>query len=546
MFARLMKDVLPEFLEGGADVLMAVSGGPDSMAMADILCRYAGAGGAGGSVRLAAVHINHGLRQEAEEEEGLVRAFAQERDLSLSVHRFDAMAYAQSVHKPLQDAARQWRYRCFASVMEELGFTSLATAHHMNDQAETLVYRFLRGSGTLGLAGIWPDRVETGWSQNDGQGAHVQGIHGQENLKSRQMRLIRPLLSVSKEEIFAYCHERGISYALDKSNESGKYIRNRIRLELIPHLEQHYNPRLQEVLNHTAEVLRWDEAYFQSVVAEKWSLYGRGVCGRAGALLWTAWQEPEAILSRLLRRAMALVRQEPRGMEQRFVKGLMMGRFPRGWSQDLPGLRVVATEEAMVFLSPSVEWTQADVANGFCHILANGPGDDCDRSDDCDRLDECDRLDDCDCPEKHISLVLVPNVWQEVKDRINKERVSQIGLFSEDMAERIGLMGRSDVRVMAEIVLDQETGKGLRGPFEYRGRRPGDRVFAAGVGHKRLKKVWQEHGVPGYLRDGFKVLAVGFLVLAIPGLGVVSRLEGGEGAGRGVPARWVLMSRVVS
>ncbi|MDR2737238.1 MAG: tRNA lysidine(34) synthetase TilS, partial [Gracilibacteraceae bacterium] len=474
-----------------------------------------------------------------------------------------AGAYAQSVGKPMQEAAREWRYNRFAADMKELGWAPpemLATAHHLNDQAETLLYRFLRGSGTAGLAGIWPDRLEKGWDE--------------------PLRIIRPLLTVTKNEILAYCQERGIHYARDMSNESDRYTRNRIRLALMPQLEKEYNPRLQDVLSHTAEVMRWDEVFFQKVVDEKWQLYGQGTQGRTVTVLWAAWQEPEAILSRLLRRAAAIAREEPRGLELKYVKKLMEGNYSQGWSQDLPGVKVTAAAAGMVFRQWTMDngqWTM-DKADIFQPV-------------DQWTMDKADILQPVDqgARDKAVILqpvdqrtigvaandvVLVPNQWQKLSlsDEEGDCRkgceaqsvedfphcplsivhcplplsivhcplncpLSLIGLFPEKTAREL-LSLEPHIRKIGEIWLDEAAVAGRGEPIEYRRRRPGDKVYVAGVGHKQLKKIWQECGVPAWRRDQLGVVAMGTLVLAIPALNVVSRpVNVGMG-----PVCWWLMS----
>lgn len=206
-------------------VVAAVSGGPDSVAMLDclLLLKY----------RPIVAHVNHGLRgEDSDADEAFVRRLAEEAGLPFYVKRVDAAVLARERGMTVEEAGRSARYSFFGEVMERTGCMRTALAHHRDDQAETVLLHMLRGSGPEGLRGMTPVR---------------DGV------------FIRPMLYVSREEILAYCRERGLSYREDASNADTDYQRNRIRHHLLPQLEV-YNPRVREALVRTAEIIREEDA----------------------------------------------------------------------------------------------------------------------------------------------------------------------------------------------------------------------------------------------------------------------------------------------
>lgn len=321
MYGRLKTDILPMLVPSDSRILVAVSGGPDSVALFHILNRYAKEEGQ--HISLVISHIHHGVRKESDQEEVLVKKIAAEFNAEISVHRFKAKEYADNANKSFQEAAREWRYARFREDQEKYGCDLIATAHHMGDQAETVMYRLLRGSGTAGLGGIYP---------------FTSGI-------------IRPLLTVSKRELLEYCNIEGLSFAIDQSNFEKIYARNRIRLELLPLLEKNYNSRIEEALSRTAELLRWDEDYIQKQVLLLWEKYCCQPELNKTVVSYEAWLEPEAILSRIFRLAAKKVSGDPRGLEYKFIKILMEEGRQKGWQQDLPGIKVFGEEEGLAFYS---------------------------------------------------------------------------------------------------------------------------------------------------------------------------------------------------
>lgn len=216
----------------GDSIVVAVSGGPDSVALLHALEEVSRLHT---PLRLICAHAHHGFRpEESDEEAEVVRKLANQLDIPFVMSRLEVPAYMKSSGKGPQEAARVLRYRFLHETAMQYGAKSIALAHHGDDQAETVMLHLLRGSGTTGLAGMRPVRME------------------------KNVQLIRPLLRMYKTELVSACEQKHIPYVVDSSNEHNKYRRNAIRMDVLPYLGQ-YNNQLTESLNRLAEVLRAED-----------------------------------------------------------------------------------------------------------------------------------------------------------------------------------------------------------------------------------------------------------------------------------------------
>lgn len=229
-------------------IIIGVSGGMDSVFLLDQLYQL--------KQPLIAAVFDHGLRPEAAEESKFVHAFCAERGIPCVQGAGDVNAYANETGTGTEEAARALRYRFLFDLAAERKAAAVATAHHANDQAETVLMHLLRGSGTDGLCGMQPYSLP--------------------NPFSRTIALIRPLLRIPREEIACTVREEGLPYRDDRSNSDPSYTRNRIRLDLIPKLEQEYNPQLVSALCRLAESTALDREVLESacdVAAARISLH---------------------------------------------------------------------------------------------------------------------------------------------------------------------------------------------------------------------------------------------------------------------------------
>ncbi|MDA8213273.1 MAG: tRNA lysidine(34) synthetase TilS [Clostridia bacterium] len=222
----------------GDRIIVAVSGGADSVALLYCLMDLASELG----FQLYVVHVNHMLRgTEAEEDAGYVAELAEKHNLPCAIRRVDVGYLAKMMPTSKQDAARALRYGILEEEAANWGANKIALGHHADDQAETILLHLLRGTGLEGLVGMQPVR--------DG-------------------RYIRPLLEVTRQEIENYCSESNLKFRTDRSNLEPVYLRNRIRLELMPLLQREYNPALVRGLSRLANLAR-EESNFLTQEAGK-------------------------------------------------------------------------------------------------------------------------------------------------------------------------------------------------------------------------------------------------------------------------------------
>lgn len=222
-------------LRAGMRLALAVSGGADSVALLRSMVEAAPQIG----LVLSVIHVHHGIRgRAADEDAAFVEALAARHGLSFHLHRVDTPAHAERQHETLEEAARHLRYAVFRELMKEKLADAVATAHTLDDQAETVLLKLLRGAWTEGLSGIHP--VVT----------FPEGI------------VLRPLLEVRRAQIETWLHEMDQPWCEDVTNRDTAFLRNRVRHELLPQLAS-YNPQITLQLSHMAELARDEESYWK-------------------------------------------------------------------------------------------------------------------------------------------------------------------------------------------------------------------------------------------------------------------------------------------
>ena len=222
-------------LQPGDRVLAAVSGGADSVALLYWLCAECAAGRVAG---VAAAHLHHGLRgEEADRDEAFVRRLCEKRGVPLHIRREDVGARAKEAGEGIEEAGRRLRYAFFDEIARTEGYDRIATAHTLSDNVETVLLHMTRGCGPDGLCGIAPSRG----------------------------RLIRPLLTCTREEVEAYCRACGLDFVTDSTNADVAYARNRVRGRVVPELER-INPKMQEAFGRMIRQARCDAAFWDRQV----------------------------------------------------------------------------------------------------------------------------------------------------------------------------------------------------------------------------------------------------------------------------------------
>lgn len=239
-------------------VVVGVSGGPDSVALLHALVGLKAHFG----YRLHVAHLNHGLRgRQSDLDAEFVRDLAARLGVQATVEKRDVSGLRRQWRLGLEEAARVARYQFFAEQVERLGARCVAVGHTADDQVETVVLHWLRGTGLAGLRGMRPvARLQVGlkWTQGPPQ----------------EVAVVRPMLEVSRREVEDYVKAHGLSVRTDVSNLDPRILRNRVRLELLPYLEQ-YNPRFRPATLRTARIAAQDYDYIQSQVLAAWPKIGR-------------------------------------------------------------------------------------------------------------------------------------------------------------------------------------------------------------------------------------------------------------------------------
>ena len=272
---RLLRFVAEhELIRPGDRVAVAVSGGADSVALLRLLLKARNELG----IVLSVAHFHHKIRgQEADEDEGFVRSLAGEHDLPFHAGAADTPQFARDHHVGLEAAARELRYKFFRELIEKNKADRVATAHTLDDQAETVLLRLMRGAGTKGLAGIYPKiKVEGG-------------------------SIIRPLLGARRSEVRAWLTSLGQHWREDATNADLAFTRNRVRHKLLPLIEAEFGGAALSRLADTAEIARAEEEYWEGEVKRaRGELAGdEELSFPMDALL----QQPLAIRRRLVRAA---------------------------------------------------------------------------------------------------------------------------------------------------------------------------------------------------------------------------------------------------
>ena len=419
-------------LPRGSTVVVAVSGGPDSLALLHALNRAA----RDGSVRLHGAHLDHQLRGEASRADAVfVAEMFRSLGIEATVDDADVAAYRKEHRLSLEDAARRVRYEFLGRLAAEREAAAIALGHTSDDQAETVLMHLIRGSGLTGLAGMREQAPR--------------------RLSGRRVLLMRPMLTVSRQETETYCRELGLSPRRDESNLIPDLTRNRIRSQLMPQLER-YNPAVRDALTRLARSVSLDASYLADEVAR--------------VLPGVGWMDEDderftidreafsrlapALRSHLLRRAFLEVSGTLGDLEQVHVDE--MARLiagPAGRSLDLPA-----------GLAFSVDYERAVMGSG--------------------------KADRCPIPlldgERELA---VPG-----ETRVGGWTVSTAVV---DGPELTGLSGESCTAYQA--VLDAES---MEGPLRVRTRRPGDRFQPLGMSQsKKLQDFMVDSKVPRAWRD---------------------------------------------
>lgn len=228
-----------ELIKNGDTIVVGVSGGPDSMTLLNTLKNIKQKNLL--EIKIVVAHINHMIREEADEETEYVKDFCKKNNIECFVKKENVEKIAKEKKLGTEEAGRNLRYEFFEEVAKKVNANKIATAHNSNDNAETVLMNIIRGSGTTGLKGIEP---------------------------IRDNKFIRPLIECDRKEIEEYAEKENIQPKLDKTNKENIYTRNKIRNMLIPYIEENFNPNFINSLNRLSELATIENDYLDKKTVE--------------------------------------------------------------------------------------------------------------------------------------------------------------------------------------------------------------------------------------------------------------------------------------
>ncbi len=427
-----------QMLKRGDKVLVALSGGPDSVALFHVLLELKKEF----SLNLAAAHYNHRLRgKDSDRDESFARTLADKYKVEFIPGRA-APGWHKKLKGSTEDLAREMRYAFLLRAAAKTRTDKVGLGHNADDQAESVLINLLRGSGMLGLASMPPVRD----------------------------KFIRPLLQVTHEQILEYCDEKGFAFRTDKTNLDKRFLRNRIRAELIPMLKT-YNPAIVAALGKTSELLREDEKFLEKTAAKAFAKLAHCRLGRISFHLPKFFKEDLAIRRRLIRLAILALKKDLRRISATHVLELeqLLDAGKPSFEIDLPaGITILKSYDRL-----SIELAQPKPAIPFKPVRVKIPGE------------TSLRLSN----EYQLSLKIEPSDYARFKK-------------SSHQKPKRGSIFETGIDQVYLCLNHPQDSLWLRTP------RPGDRLQPLGMnGHRKLKEILQDLQVPRNLRPIYPVLA---------------------------------------
>ncbi|TCS94282.1 tRNA lysidine(34) synthetase TilS [Hazenella coriacea] len=448
MFLEQLKQQIEQqqLFNHGEKLLVAVSGGPDSMALLYGLHQLSRQN----DWKLFVVHVNHQLRgADSEQDEEYVCRKCKDWNIPYAVDRIDVVKQVQQTGENKQAVSRKLRYESFLQVAKKWDIHTCVLAHHADDQVETVLMRLIRGTGVQGLTGIQQVR-------------HWRGL-----------RLVRPLLHVSREMIENYCEQEFLEPRMDLSNLSTEYTRNRVRLELIPLLKS-YNPQMKQSILQLSDLVRDEEEVWDDLVQKSLS---------------------EILLKKekdYITIALTPFLQLPVALQRRTVKLILNCYLRQGVHE--------ATLE-------SVEQVRYVAAHNHPSVTVHLPGD--------------------WVAQKEYQVLHLQKKTKGKRVSASKSVHDKISLSIPGVTSLEGLLGKIEVivsnKALSEIdsccdwaVFDAEQ---LLDRLYVRSRQPGDRMTCIGMdGTKKLKNLFMEAKIPRQHRHVHPVVLSGETIIWVPGI----------------------------
>ena len=443
-------------IEKGMHIVVGLSGGPDSVCLFDILGTLAH----DWDLKLYAVHINHKLRPgAAENDQAYVEVLCKKNDVSCFVFTRDCNALAKEKGLTSEEAGRVVRYESFSEVAKKINESgipkdkiAIALAHNANDQAETILFRIMRGTGTDGLAGIPYKRFdENGFA------------------------IVRPILDLKREEIEKYCNIRELHPRIDHTNNENIYARNRIRNMLIPFIEENFNENIIETINRLGQIASGDKEYIGD----------------------------EALLA--YSRALIEENKSKReGVDD--VINIVLSNNVLSSLHNAIRFRVYTITLGKIGMGQNITFAQGELIDKV--VMSNSPSAMCDLTDGYVVLREYDRLvfrhnqTNYDTQDQYRFTTMT-------KAEFDKFRQAQAGLQAEKQTQA----GLQTERQAQEELLTYGAFQGVDlKDLCIRTRKPGDTINT-GNGTKKIQDFFVDQKVPKHMRDHIKLLAKGSKIL---------------------------------
>ena len=428
-------------IDHGDTVVVGVSGGPDSVCLLDVLYELKGAL----RLNLIVAHYDHGLRPHEDKKETLfVKQLAKRYGVVFVCE--ESQELRPGIPSP-EETARNLRYNFLENTRKKFSAERIALGHNMDDQAETVIMRLIRGSGVSGLAGIPPIRGEA---------------------------IIRPLIECTREEILSYLTQKGLQWMVDSSNLQPDYLRNKVRLEVMPLLKK-YQPRISQVISQTAEILRKEDLWLEQQ-AEKWmsELVTEKGDGYVTIRLSQFIGVPEALRARIVRGLIRSVKGNLRRITSHHIKAvchLADSSKAQGKVQLPDGISVIKTYHVLEISSAR------QIQKEFCYYI-EGPG-----------------------------VVTLPF------------KGLRISVEEMDVSKPLPRLDESRWTAFFD-------GHKVNFPLTVRNFRPGDRFVPLGMkGHKKLKDFFIDLKIPWSVRKTLPILLAGDEIIWVCGLRINDRFK---------------------
>lgn len=240
MFEEKVFETIKKYnmIEENDSIVVAVSGGPDSMSLLNVLIKLKQKM----NITLVVAHVNHMIRAVADSETEYVKKFCHDNGIDCFVKKVDVVKLAEQQKISTEEAGRNIRYDFFEEVFEKINANKIAIAHNKNDNAETVLMNIMRGSGVTGLKGIEPVRAN---------------------------KFIRPLIECDRKSIEQYCINQNLNPKFDESNKENIYTRNKVRNLLIPYIEKEFNPNIIESINRLSNIATQENEYIDRIVKKE-------------------------------------------------------------------------------------------------------------------------------------------------------------------------------------------------------------------------------------------------------------------------------------